>query len=156
MKTKLNILIIAIMLLMGKAGMSQTSTTTIKYTYDVNGNRWNRYITFPIGKMAPSDTSGATTASKPHKEILMDSFGLKEIIIFPNPTFDKLNVNVENPYGTPLLGTIKVTNMLGNTEYISQTIQPNNVIDCTSLIAGTYILQLVTNGKVKTYYIQKN
>ncbi|MES2382149.1 MAG: T9SS type A sorting domain-containing protein [Bacteroidota bacterium] len=157
MKTIIKISIIALGLFLTKQSFAQDpyQFTTVKYAYDANGNRWNRSILFTLNKMSPSDTI-TTSVHKPFKESVLDSFGIKEIVIFPNPTLDMVKVNIVSAFASPLTGTIKVFNTLGTTQYINQTIQLNNDIDFTLLAAGLYILKIEVNGQVKTYKVLKN
>jgi hypothetical protein len=125
----------------------------------LNGNRWKRNAPIfvnSVGKKGANDTTSAATIVKPIRESLADSFGIKEIVIFPNPTFNLLKVNIVSAFVTPLAGTIKVMNTLGSTQYINQPVQASNEIDFSLLAAGYYLLKIEVNGEVKTYKILKN
>lgn len=155
MNTIFKYLTLFILLFVGNTVKAQF--TNVHYNYDANGNRWQRTIEFTMNKTNPLDTTGySKSISKPFKETVLDSFGIKEIVVFPNPTFEKLKVNIISTYATPLVGTIKVFNVVGSTQYFSQSLVVNNEIDFSTLAAGSYMIKIEVNGKVKTYKVVKN
>ena len=140
----------------GNSAIAQTHFV-LNYEHDANGNRFKRtWGIMEYGKMNPFDTIGKTPPAKIIKESLSDSFGIKEIVIFPNPTYNTLNVNIVSAFISPLVGTIKVLNIIGSTQYISQAVMANNEIDLSLLAAGHYVLRLEVNGEIKTFKVIKN
>jgi hypothetical protein len=131
--------------------------TNVRYNYDANGNRWQRLIEFSLNKTNPLDTTGYfKSINNPYKETILDSFGIKEIVIFPNPTFEKVKVNIISSFATPLSGTIKVLDLLGSTQYFTQALVVNNEVNFSTLAPGVYLLWVEVNGKVKTFKVIKN
>ncbi len=85
----------------------------------------------------------------------VSKFGLGEVIyqyksikVYPNPAYDKINVELEQPLLSD--GLIEITDMTGRVVYSSgiyygeQRIQ----LDISNLYEGSYILQSKVNGKV--------
>jgi hypothetical protein len=157
MKSKnMKLFIVLILTIINKVALAQY--TAVKYLYDANGNRWNRTIMqeITLGKKSGGDTTGKKTViTEVTKERLLDSFGIKEIVIFPNPTIDLLKVNIESAFKTPLSGKIKVFNMLGTTQFLEQTLTESNDIDFSLLASGYYLLVIEVNGQVKNYKVFK-
>jgi hypothetical protein len=155
MKISFKILSITIFLFLTKGAMAQF--TNVRYNYDANGNRWQRLIEFSLNKTNPLDTTGySKSINNPYKETILDSFGIKEIVIFPNPTFEKVKVNIISTIATPLSGTIKVFDILGSTQYFTQSLVVNNEVNFSTLAAGTYMLRIEVNGNIKIFKVIKN
>lgn len=127
--------------------------TSVKYDFDSTDSKWNKTILFTLNT---SDTS--TLLIRPFKESLLDSFGIKKIEIFPNKTSDSLNlkVNINSTTETPLLGGIKLLNILGTITYRNQAILPRNNIYFSLLANGYYLLKIELNGQLRTYKVLKN
>lgn len=160
MKTIVKTVIIMALMLCSQKSIAQLFTK-IKYEYDATGNRWQRRVIFnqpTLNKTTQGDTTSTDTANaiKPYKETMIDTFGLKQIIVYPNPTEGMMQINIESLTPSPLLGSIKVYNMQGSTMYINNVLQNQNVLDLTALASGNYLLKLDVNRQIKTYQIIKN
>jgi anaerobic ribonucleoside-triphosphate reductase len=157
MKSKnVKLFIVLILTIISTSAFAQY--TAVKYLYDANGNRWNRTIVqeITLGKKSGGDTTGKKTViTEVTKERLLDSFGIKEIVIFPNPTINVLKVNIESAFKTPLSGKIKVFNMNGTKQFSEQTISASNDVDFSSMASGYYILKIEVNCQVKNYKVLK-
>lgn len=156
MKIPFKILSIAILLLLGNRAMAQQPFSKVKYLYDANGNRWQRITEINLWQNNADSSTYTKAVTNPVKESVLDSFGIKSITIFPNPTFDKLEINIATDNPIPLLGTIKVFNVTGSSQLLSQTLAINNEVNFTSLSAGAYMLKVEINGNIKVFKVIKN
>jgi hypothetical protein len=76
----------------------------------------------------------------------------KELVLFPNPTSDKLNLKIaENEIGNRVL----IYSILGQelNSYILNT--EENILDVSQYQNGIYLLKMVTNSGIKTYKFVK-
>lgn len=156
MKISLKILSIAILLILGNKAMAQQPFSKVKYIYDANGNRWQRLPEINLWQNNTDSLKYNKAVANPVKESILDSSGIKSIVIFPNPTFDKLQINISSDNPTPLIGTIKVFNVSGSSQLLSQTLALNNEVNFTSLAAGSYMLKVEVNGNIKVFKVIKN
>ena len=151
MLTNIRPFMIIFLLVLSK--ITHAQFTSVKYDFDSSDIKWNKTILFTLNT---SDTS--TLLIRPFKESLLDSFGIKKIEIFPNKTSDSLNlkVNIISTIETPLLGSIKLLNLLGTTTYRNQAILPRNNLYFSLLATGYYLLRIELNGQLRTYKVFKN
>ncbi len=68
--------------------------------------------------------------------------GVNGMMIYPNPTKDKLNINAE------AMTRISITNALGQTIYDSEVDSDNEIIDMTQYEGGVYMVRIVTENGV--------
>ena len=64
------------------------------------------------------------------------------MMIYPNPTKDKLNISAE------AMTRISITNSLGQTIYDNEVDSDNEVIDMTQYEGGVYMVRIVTENGV--------
>jgi hypothetical protein len=147
---------ITILVLAFTAQKSIAQFSNINYDYDATGNRWKRYITFSMNKTIAFDTTHKTASSTVYRESLLDSFGLKEIVVFPNPTTDIIRVDIVSHFNNSLSGSIKIFNAAGTNQLQSQSILFNNSVDLTLLATGMYVMRIDINGQIRTYKVLKN
>jgi hypothetical protein len=74
--------------------------------------------------------------------ISINENGVNGMMIYPNPTKDKLNISAE------AMTRISITNSLGQTIYDNEVDSDNEVIDMTQYEGGVYMVRIVTENGV--------
>ncbi len=119
-----------------------------KYSYDEAGNRIKReYIL---------TTSTKSTSS--NAELEPEEFEFDEntaILVFPNPTAGVLNIEVKNNNESETSITAKVFSLSGQNILRQQSNNTSFDIDISNQPDGTYLLNLLINGKSKNFTIIK-
>jgi len=145
------ILIIGIMLIASIAAKSQARFV---YSYDNNGNRYQRlYFSQKKTQDTTSTDSTAATAqvSQPVSQIMPNG---QKITIYPNPTSGMLQIDITN-FATGSKGYIIATDLQGRVIYKNENVNSTNKIDFTTLATGNYTVKLVLNDISKEWVIVK-
>ena len=131
--------------------------TTVNYTYDNAGNRWKRNIQFTVNKRDTSQHPDTATSNKlkPYKENVADSFSIKQVIIYPNPTDGLLKLDIQGALLIPLVGEIVIMASDGSTVLTSQVMGEHNDIDLSPFADGNYWLNISINGEKRSYSLVK-
>jgi hypothetical protein len=101
---------------------------------------------FPNFRLGALRGSPCDTLSVPTKEVDTGGYALK---LFPNPAQDQLNVDITLPYFDGQVCEILVNDVAGKQVYWRKlsVYSPIHNIDVSHLSNGTYIVQLVVNGR---------
>lgn len=136
--------ILLIMLLMKCALV--TGQDYVKFRYDQNGNRISRSLIveqlnisdpdFPIAKHEDLEKA---------EEVIGD-----EILIFPNPVKNKLNIQFKG-YDDQNKRRIELYALSGAKVYLRENCENTNVVDVSALDSGVYILRIEV-GLQKYFY----
>ncbi len=137
------------------SGFSQKATVTVKYTYDVSGNRITRNI---IQLKSEEPTKNDTTEivklnnyqdefTFQDKNSLKDNIGNHQIVVYPNPTKSIFFVKISDD-----LSSKNTTFILYNSngQIILQEkniINPLTKVDISSQPKGAYFLQIHVGAK---------
>jgi hypothetical protein len=117
----------------------------IGYTYDEAGNRIQKKIVLT----GPIDDDYARKAQK-----FQDEVGGLDVLIYPNPTSDRVIVNVQNEFDKS--SSIVLMDMKGNVLQTVPTINQINEFDLSNYTKGSYILRIINNKKSSNWVIIKN
>lgn len=118
--------------------------TTSSFTPSTSGNY--TVVNTMVGPNCKSNSRSVLLDIKENTNILAD---ITEILIFPNPSTDQMQISVQNKIGTneldvtfySLMGN-EVTIPITNTEELS-----TKKVDVSGLSSGTYIAKVIVNGK---------
>jgi hypothetical protein len=121
-------------------------------------------VSFTVGQVAyTTKTDGTTSTSEgvqqtytiiDNSEIEESSFSL-EMVTFPNPTLDKIQLHIMNLDGQNL--TCNLTDIQGKTLQSNQVLIETTVLDLNNYESGTYFLKINnTKEEIKTFKIIKN
>lgn len=124
---------------------SVTAQQKIGYTYDEAGNRIQKKIVLT----GPNDDDYARKAQK-----FQDEVDELSVLIYPNPTSDRVIVNVQNEFDKN--SSILLLDMKGNVLQTIPTINQINEFDLSSYTKGSYILSIINNKKSSNWVIIKN
>ena len=124
---------------------SVTAQQKIGYTYDEAGNRIQKKIVLT----GPNDDDYARKAQK-----FQDEVDELSVLIYPNPTSDRVIVNVQNEFDKN--SSILLLDMKGNVLQTIPTINQINEFDLSSYTKGSYILSMINNKKSSNWVIIKN
>ncbi|MEM9858892.1 MAG: carbohydrate-binding protein, partial [Bacteroidota bacterium] len=83
-----------------------------------------------------SNSSSTRISNEMHSEDLIST----ETLIYPNPVFDVLNINLSTP------GTYEVIDFAGKTILSNSIKEGENKVDLSSVLSGVYLLR-VTEGE---------
>ena len=102
--------------------------------YDVDGEEC---------ESAPASAYGDETQNYVVVEVVsINENGVNGMMIYPNPTKDKLNINAE------AMTRISITNALGQTVYDNDVDSDNEIIDMAQYEGGVYMVRIVTENGV--------
>jgi hypothetical protein len=96
-----------------------------------------------IRKIAKSSTAG----------IVVNANNLNDVIIYPNPLINKLNINFEMNIAENYY--LQITNTLGQKIYSIDTLTRKQEIDLSFLANGIYYLKVENNSEQKVFKIIK-
>lgn len=139
-RKKIILLLISICLLFPSLIIAQT-VEEVKFNYDINGNRIEREII----------TLDKSNKSQNIKSII-DSLNSSNIVIFPNPTSDIINITMDDDYSD---SKVIVYNMIGEIVYSHNVYSKEVKIDLSKEINGVYILTISNKNKRKSWKIVK-
>ena len=77
--------------------------------------------------------------------------GSRQVLVFPNPVFDVLNVNITNSQDNST--TAKLFDANGKLIYMNNLISGTNTINMANLPKGIYLLQLINSTEVQNLKI---
>jgi hypothetical protein len=97
----------------------------------------------------PIDDDYARKAQK-----FQDEVDELSVLIYPNPTSDRVIVNVQNEFDKN--SSIVLLDMKGNVLQTVPTINQINEFDLSSYTKGSYILRIINNKKSSNWVIIKN
>lgn len=111
----------------------------VRFAYDANGNRITRSLEF---KKVWEEDRNVERESLPHGRV-SDSIGLTEVSVYPNPTFDKVFVRIENG-AKGASYRVSLTNISG--AKLSERNMSGGIetLDLSGQAAGVYFLELTT------------
>ena len=122
------------------------------YTYDANGNRKTASVTYISLKSAKLD-SGI------EKLVQTDSISNFTIKLYPNPTHDIVNIEIQGvtfEHFALKSNSINIWDMQGKDVMEIPVSNINNSADLSTLANGSYFIRITVNGKVESYKIIKN
>lgn len=130
---------------------------SIKYSYDVSGNRTNRTIV--ISKSAnvftETDSTGFNFFDINNSgDKFEDDLGDKKVIILPNPTKGKLLVEIHG-YNQEMSSALYLYNLAGKLLINKTHANSTMTLDLTSYPTGIYILKIKLGDKVSEWKIIK-
>ena len=128
------------------------SQDTIKFTYDATGNRISRCITM---HQKSGWITNPDTAYKKQEVIKDDSFGSKEIKIYPNPTQGNLLVEIPEDPDNPDGVEISVIDINGRKVIDLRNVPPRSNIDLNHQPNGLYFMNLKKGKTVSQWKIIK-
>lgn len=134
----MTILVITIVLLPTTNIFAQTF---VNYTYDVSGNRTQRYLT--IVELKSSDSISSADIPVKNSELVLPTN------VYPNPTFGLIYIEISSELSND--ASIDIYNNDGR---FANTFQLNSAfgsIDISNFSKGIYFL-VVTNNKEKSLY----
>lgn len=134
----MTILVITIVLLPTTNIFAQTF---VNYTYDVSGNRTQRYLT--IVELKSSDSISSADIPVKNSELVLPTK------VYPNPTFGLIYIEINSELSND--ASIDIYNNDGR---FANTFQLNSAfgsIDISNFSKGVYFL-VVTNNKEKSLY----
>jgi len=110
---------------------------TYSVTYQTNNLTDGVYI---ISLKINSKYNGAKLVKMQNVGINTNTVSNNDVVIFPNPTYDKINLtNVDKTY-------FVLTDLTG--KYILEGLTINNSIDVSNILNGIYILQVYDENKM--------
>lgn len=149
---------------------------TVKFTYDVNGNRITRSIiveelqsssvSFPVNpeslspKFIDNKTKGANTQDSENakstelEEIISEDSQIKTLI-FPNPTKGLLKIEISN-LPTDSKNEMRLYDMNGIELIVKKNLESFSELDINHLTDGLYILRIRINSQLFDFKIIKN
>jgi hypothetical protein len=138
---------IVILLLSMNATMSAFAQNQYQYEYDSSGNRVKRTIV--LGRSSVQKSTQSL-----QKEVIKDSFGTREIKIYPNPT--KGNLTVQIPLSEDQEPTsLRIYNMKG-VLIINQLVESENtLLNLGKQPSGFYIMRIISGKSVSEWKISK-
>jgi len=125
--------------------LSVNAQQKIGYTYDEAGNRVQKKIVLT----GPIDDDYGRKAQK-----FQDEVDELSVLIYPNPTSDRVIVNVQNEFDKS--SSMVLLDMKGNVLQTIPTINQINEFDLSSYTKGSYILSIINNKKSSNWVIIKN
>ncbi len=131
---------------------AQQPITTFEYVYDNAGNRVVRRIIYlkstTINDKKESEDTDNSDVSK--KDGGFDKMGDIELSLYPNPTSDKVIVDIKGFNNSN--GKIYVYDMKGNILF-NQPLNSGSSIDFSSLPQGIYIVKILYENELKEWKI---
>lgn len=148
MNTKrINILLILAMLC--AAVNLKAQNATVHFSYDANGNRTTRYLTFQKveenGKSAEADNEALASAS--------DLIGTSQVSLYPNPTYGKFTVAMKEMGDVCIHATLTTTT--GTVIQQGKLTSLQSTFDLSGQPAGVYLLRLNTDEETHVWKIVK-
>ena len=147
---------IGISLLVLLFGLSLAAQNKIQYSYDKNGRRIQRKLyVAPPPPPPPCDTcngnaSGRHTAPGDTVQLITQH----AIGLFPNPTQDKVNLNISNLTDDETTEVV-VTDGAGKTFYSAKNLQAQNEINMSTFSNGTYFVRISIGKDALVYKVIK-
>lgn len=144
---KINILLVLAMLCAVVSLKAQNAT--IHFSYDANGNRTERYLTFQKteenGKSVEADNEALPSA--------IDLFGSSQVSLYPNPTYGMFTVSMTEMGSEIIQATLSTTTGI----VVSQTklTDMQHTFDLSGQPAGVYLLRLNTGKETHVWKIVK-
>lgn len=113
---------------------------TLKYTYDVAGNR--------LSRVKVVDMSGGTKSISGdlRKDKVEDVVNELKVTIYPNPTKGIMRIDVEGVELKPT-SCIKIYSSGGALVRSVERLSTSNVIDISSQLVGLYMMQIVLDSE---------
>jgi len=135
----------------------------VQYEYDASGNRVSRLVIHinPLQTpQTPAENSSGqvdewTSGQEADEIYYVEKIGQTEIKIFPNPTTEKITLEISN---WQELQTGVFTLFSSNGQLIKeQTVQSSTTtVSLAGMPAGSYILKVFINGKTENWKIIKH
>jgi len=135
----------------GIFGGSIYSQNKIEYTYDKTGNRTVRKLYVCPNCPAGGRMASAQPTPQDSTQVIATQHGLN---IFPNPTQDKINLNLSNLKDDETAEVV-VTDETGKTLYNAKNLQSENQINMASYNNGTYFVRVTMGKDVVVYKVMK-
>ncbi len=120
----------------------KAQTTTYSFTYDAAGNNTDRYVF--VAQTSKSTTLDPDT----YEDALSDSLLEQNILLYPNPTTEGVNINIQYSKVNSLSFELFT---LSGTLLLKQKYDGDKIwLDMESFIAGTYVLK-ISSGEQSVY-----
>ena len=145
MKKKLRIAIITVAVCRICMTCPAQQSSTMSFTYDMNGNRVEQTLTSSENKNKQTNMTST----------VLDFFNTMKVSLYPNPTHDKLMLTIQDkPDDITLL--FKITTSTG--EVLQQKILTGDQesFEMTELPSGVYLFQLICVDKKHIWKVIKD
>jgi hypothetical protein len=133
---------------------SQTTVSSLSYSYDAAGNMTARTIVFPVNSLKEKIENDSINGKENKEQPFFDEINERKIQLWPNPTKGLLKVEVENKQPGDNLN-IEVYNTSGTRLFEQSLSGSNGEIDLSVYANGTYFLVLNINGQSRNWTIIK-
>lgn len=108
-------------------------------------------VTGQLGNGTNVNKNALTSISCYPTVLSNEDFTINELKVYPNPVKDVINFSFHKE-----ITTVSIYNLIGQ-EVITKSLNSNQAsIDITGLSAGTYMVKVTSNNKVKTLKVIKN
>ncbi len=148
--------ILIVLMLFCYLGFSQSIT----YSYDLAGNRDGRSLAVEkikqndsISKNDSIEGIASENLLENNPDKLTETVNNKVITVYPNPTEGLLKVSITN--FNKSTGSIKLYTINGSELLKISTLQTENLINLSDKTNGTYMMEIVLDGKKSVWKIVK-
>lgn len=127
----------------------KAQNATVHFSYDANGNRTERYLTFQKteenGKSVKADNEAQPSA--------IDLVGASQVSLYPNPTYGMFTVTMTEMGNEVIQATLSTTTGI----VVSQTklTDMQHTFDLSGQPAGVYLLRFSTDKETHVWKIVK-